>query len=168
MPLDHRFFAVVRAAQAMPVADTAALQRSTSPREAMEARLLVEPELAGLATINATYEQIAAIRALAEQTRSSQSWSLYEENDLRLHHLIVEASGNKLLVSVHEVVNEVRRTVVWPRLDTIAAGPPSNYSSFAEHDAIVSSIERRNREGAKEAMRQHLLTTLSRLTGPRI
>jgi DNA-binding FadR family transcriptional regulator len=105
MPLDHRFFAVVRAAQAMPVADTAALQRSTSPREAMEARLLVEPELAGLATINATYEQIAAIRALAEQTRSSQSWSLYEENDLRLHHLIVEASGNKLLVSVHEVVN---------------------------------------------------------------
>jgi GntR family transcriptional regulator, transcriptional repressor for pyruvate dehydrogenase complex len=141
------------------------LQRTTSPREAMEARLLIEPELASLAAINATVKQIEIMHVLADQMRRSQTWAEYEQFDGRLHRLIAEAAGNKLLVAVHEIVNEVRRSVVWKWLDTRPSGPPADYSSFAEHEEIIGAIETHDRTGAMEAMRRHLRTTSDKLIG---
>ncbi len=155
----------VRSAFPDATTDRGTLEKSTSPREAMEARLVIEPELAGLATISATHQRIEAMRALAKQMRKAKTWNIYEQLDGRLHLLIAEAAGNKLLVAVHEIVNEVRRAVVWKCLDTRPVGPPSDYSSFDEHDAIIDAIERRDRTGAIEAMRRHLRTTQSRIFG---
>jgi DNA-binding FadR family transcriptional regulator len=145
--------------------DRGTLEKSTSPREAMEARSVIEPELASLAAINATHQQIEAMRTLAKQMRNSKTWNIYEQLDGRLHLLIAEAAGNKLLVAVHDIVNEVRRAVVWKWLDTRPVGPPSDYSSFDEHDAIIDAIEKSDRAGAMEAMRRHLRTTQSRIFG---
>jgi DNA-binding FadR family transcriptional regulator len=131
----------------------------------MEARLLIEPELASLAAINATAKQIEMMRTLAAQMRMASDWKAYEQFDGRLHQVIAEAAGNKLLVAVHETVNEVRRAVVWKWLDTRPAKPPADYSSFGEHDRILDAIEARDRAGAKDAMRRHLRTTNSRLIG---
>lgn len=155
----------VRPAYPDTATDRGTLEKSTSPREAMEARLVIEPELASLAAINATHKQIEAMRALAKQMRNSKTWKVYEQLDVRLHLLIAEAAGNKLLVAVHEIVNEVRRAVVWKWLDTRPVGPPPDYSSFSEHDTIIDAIEKRDRAGALEAMRRHLRTTQSRLFG---
>ncbi|SIO48950.1 transcriptional regulator, GntR family [Bradyrhizobium erythrophlei] len=141
------------------------LQTTTSPREAMEARLVIEPELASLAAINATRKQIETLRALSKQMRTSKTWTAYEQLDGRLHLLIAEAAGNKLLVAVHEIVDEVRRAVVWKWLDTRPVGPPSDYSSFAEHDAIIEAIEKRDRTGAADAMTRHLRTTQMKIFG---
>ncbi|MBY0380376.1 MAG: FCD domain-containing protein [Xanthobacteraceae bacterium] len=145
--------------------DRGTLEKSTSPREAMEARLVIEPELASLAAINATHKQIEAMRALAKQMRNAKTWKAYEQLDVRLHLLIAEAAGNTLLVAVHEIVNEVRRAVVWKWLDTRPIGPAPDYSSFGEHDKIIDAIEKRDRTDALEAMRRHLRTTQSRLFG---
>ncbi|RZV99750.1 MAG: FCD domain-containing protein, partial [Rhodobacteraceae bacterium] len=35
-------------------------------------------------------------------------------------------------------------------------GPPADYHSFAEHDAIIEALERRDRQAAHAAMRAHL------------
>jgi DNA-binding FadR family transcriptional regulator len=154
----------VNATQPKP-SDEDALKRGTSPREAMEARLLLEPELAGLAALNATFSQIEEMQETAALARQSKTWSAYEESDVRLHRVIAAAAGNRLLLAVHEIVNNVRRAVIWKRLDTRPLGPPQDYSSFAEHDAIVGAIEARDRNGAMEAMRGHLRTTSERLFG---
>ncbi len=145
--------------------DEDGLKRGTSPREAMEARLLLEPELAGLAALNATFSQIEEMRETAALARRSRTWAAYEELDARLHRVIAAAAGNRLLLAVHEIVNDVRRAVIWKRLDTRPLGPPDGYSSFEEHDAIVSAIEGRDRNGAMEAMRRHLRTTSEKLFG---
>lgn len=145
--------------------DPGTLEKSTSPREAMEARLVIEPELASLAAINASHQQIERMHTLTKQMRASKTWKSYEQLDGKLHLLIAEAAGNKLLVAVHGIINEVRRAVVWRWLDTRPIGPPPDYSSFAEHDAIVDAIEKRDRAGALEAMRRHLRTTQVRLFG---
>lgn len=155
----------ISAPQNDPPSKIELLQLSTSPREAMEARLLIEPELASLAAINATATQIDAMRALAAQTRNAENWKAYEQLDGKLHRLIAEAAGNTLLVAVHETVNEVRRAVVWKWLDTRPTKPPSDYSSFTEHDELISAIENRDRVSAMEAMRRHLRTTSARLIG---
>lgn len=140
----------------------------TGPREAMQARLLIEPELAALAAINASVQQISQLRNLAQETRAVASWADYETLDARFHRLIAEAAGNTLLLAVHDVVNEVRRAVIWTWLDTRPAGPPPDYTSFAEHEAILDAIARRDRSGAADAMRRHLRTTTSRLIGAEI
>ena len=156
----------IRGAQPDAASDLETLQRSTSPREAMEARLLIEPELASLAAINATVRQIETMHMLVGRMRQAATWKAYEDYDGQLHRLIAEAAGNKLLAAVHEIVNDVRRSVVWKWLDTRPSGPPADYSSFAEHEEIVAAIEKRDRIGAMAAMRRHLRTTSAKLIGP--
>lgn len=140
----------------------------TGPREAMQARLLIEPELAALAAVNANVQQISQLRALTAETRTVATWAEYERLDARFHRLLAEAAGNTLLVAVHEVVNEVRRAVIWTWLDTRPAGPPPDYSSFDEHEAILHAVAHRDRAGAADAMRRHLRTTTRRLIGSEI
>lgn len=141
------------------------LRDSTSPRNAMEARLVLEPELASLAAVNATFKQIEGMRVLARQMREAETWKDYETLDGRLHRLIAEATGNPLLSEIHRTVDDVRRAVVWRWLDTRPTRPPEDYSSFAEHDALIDAIEQRDRVKAMEAMRRHLRTTMDKLMG---
>ena len=145
--------------------DLTTLREITSPREAMEARLSIEPELAGLAAVNASVKQVDAMRGLARQMRQADNWRIYEQNDGRLHRLIAESTGNKLMASIYNTVDEVRRAVVWRWLDTRPSRPPADYSSFDEHDRIIDAIEQRNRTVAMETMRRHLRTTIEKLMG---
>ncbi|MGY8632040.1 FCD domain-containing protein [Bradyrhizobium sp. 14AA] len=129
----------------------------------MEARMIVEPECARLAAMNATGDQIESMRQVAKRIRASQNWTAYKQGDRQLHELIAQASGNKLLSVLQRIVEEVRASVVWDKLDTSSPAPPSDYWSFAEHDRIIKAIAGRDRDAASEAMRCHLRTTYDRL-----
>jgi DNA-binding FadR family transcriptional regulator len=131
----------------------------------MEARFVLEPQLASLAAINATFKQIERMRVLARQMREAETWKIYEMLDGQLHRLIAESTGNELLSAIHRTVDDVRRAVVWRWLDTQPLRPPSDYSSFVEHDAIINAIEQRDRALAMDAMRHHLKTTMDKLIG---
>ncbi len=132
------------------------LAEITNPHAAMMARLSLEPELAGHAAILAAPRHLAEARRLAEGMRAAASWAEYEQLDARLHELIALASGNPLLVELHRVVNAVRVSVVWPKLELPHDGPPTDYHSFAEHDEIIAALESRDRCAAHAAMRNHL------------
>lgn len=128
----------------------------TSPHEAMVARLVLEPELTALAAIHATPRHLTRLRELTQEQRAAKSWPAYEELDFAFHTEIAEAAGNTLLSELHWLVNKVRVSVVWSRLDVPEGGPPSDYHSFAEHEAIVAALERRDSAAARAAMRAHL------------
>lgn len=128
----------------------------TSPHHAMMARLSLEPEIAGHAAIHATPRHLIAARVLAYAMRDADNWAQYEELDARLHELIATATGNPLLVELHRIVNSVRLSVVWSKLELPEVGPPADYHSFAEHDEIITALEKRDRWAAHAAMRTHL------------
>lgn len=132
------------------------LREITSPHDAMMARLSLEPELAGHAAIHAAPRHLAEASRLAAEMRSADNWAEYERLDARFHALIATASGNPLLAELHRIVNAVRLSVVWSRLELPQGGPPADYHSFAEHDAIVAALESRDRNAAHAAMRTHL------------
>ena len=132
------------------------LAERTSPHEAMTARFVLEPELTAMAAIHATPRHLSHLKDLTQEMRAATSWSSYEELDFAFHTEIAEAAGNTLLSELHWLVNKVRVSVVWERLDVPEGGPPSDYHSFAEHEAIVKALERRDSAGAKAAMRAHL------------
>jgi DNA-binding FadR family transcriptional regulator len=138
------------------VGDIAAMARRTNPGEIMRARLLIEPEIARVAALNATPAQIEELRAVALRARQAASWRHYESLDTRLHHLIAEATQNGLLVGLLDTLNAVRQMATWGRLRIQPLRPARDHHSFTEHDLIVEAIAHRDRTAAADAMRVHL------------
>lgn len=140
------------------------LAERTGPHEAMMARLALEPELARMAALHASPRHLRELRRLVTGMRDAASWLAYEEMDSEFHDTLAEAAGNSLLHELHKIMNGVRFVVVWRRLDTPEVAPGPEYHSFAEHDAIMDALERRDGSGAYKAMQIHLQSTLSTMT----
>jgi DNA-binding FadR family transcriptional regulator len=139
---------------------------NTSPFGLMQARLLLEPEFAAFAATNASPAHIEELRATTRRSREVRSWREYETTDNEFHRLIVEASQNGLLLGLMDVMQAVGRTVTWGRVRSDDGGPPADHHSFAEHEAVVESIARRDAQGAREAMEHHLQSVGRKLLRP--
>ena len=138
------------------MADVAAMTRRTNPAEVMRTRLVLEPEVARLAALNATSAHIAEMHLCMQRTRAAQTWRQYEAWDNRLHRVIAEATQNSLLLALLDTLNAVRRAVVWGRLRVDKVKPATSHHSFEDHEAIVAAIENRDLDRAAGAMRAHL------------
>lgn len=138
--------------------DVTAIARKTHPGEVMRTRILLEPEVAAMAALNATPAHVAEMRMCVQKSRAAPTWRQYEAWDTRLHRVIAEATQNYLLLALLDTLTAVRRTVTWGRLRTNKERPKPDHHSFTEHDEIVGAIEERDRERAREAMRRHLET----------
>jgi DNA-binding FadR family transcriptional regulator len=149
-----------------PVEETvqiAEISSRTNPADLMRARLIVEPEIAREAALHATHDDIVALRQSLRQTRAAATWRQYENIDNLFHRQIALASQNTVLLGVFDVLNAIRRAVVWGRLRIEPARPPQDHHSFAEHDRIVEAIANRDLGGAAAAMRAHLKSVEQRL-----
>jgi DNA-binding FadR family transcriptional regulator len=136
--------------------DIAAMARRTNPAEIMRARLLIEPEIARMAALNATPAQLEEMRQIMLKSEAAANWRVYESWDTRLHRLIAEATQNSLLVGLLDTLNAVRRMATWGRLRINPVKPARDHHSFAEHGTIVAAIANRDLSAAAQAMRVHL------------
>ena len=136
--------------------DPDAIARRTNPAEVMRARLLMEPEVASLAALNATAADIVEMRVCLKRSYGAATWRQYESWDNRLHRVIAGATQNMLLVALLDTLTAVRRAVTWGRLRPPSVRPDRSHHSFAEHESIVDAIEDRDMLRARELMRRHL------------
>ena len=136
--------------------DVAAIAARTNPRDVMHARLLIEPQIAREAALNATSGDIAEMRQCLAASRAAETWRQYENSDNRLHRTVAEATHNTVLLALFDTLNAVRRAVVWGRLRDQSTRPPKDHHSFGEHETLVRAIEERDVETAGQAMRRHL------------
>jgi len=139
------------------------LAAQTSPLAAMQARIIIEPELAGLAALSASPAQLAALQELCRNMREATTWEQYAELDWQFHNMIAEATGNVLLIEFQRLLNGVRRYVLWGSLLKEEDGPKGDYHSFDEHEQIVQAISSRNPKAAVLAMRNHLGNTRNQM-----
>ena len=137
-------------------ADPDAIARRTNPAEVIRARLLMEPEVASLAALNATAADIVEMRVCLKRSYGAATWRQYESWDNRLHRVIAAATQNMLLLALLDTLTAVRRAVTWGRLRAPSVRPDRNHHSFAEHEAIVDAIEDRDMQRARDLMRMHL------------
>ena len=143
----------------------AELGRQVTPVQMMRARLALEPALAREAAIGASEEAVARIRLNRDRAAEAATWDDYEARDDMFHRAIAEATGNVLLLSLFDRLNQVRRAVAWNTVVRTLPRPPADHSSFAEHDRIVTAIEARDPVAAHTAMRDHLGSVSARLFG---
>jgi GntR family transcriptional regulator, transcriptional repressor for pyruvate dehydrogenase complex len=118
-----------------------------------EVRRLLEIEIAGLAAERRTDEDIARleeqIRAMQVHERDQELWSVA---DVAFHSAIAQATHNPLypllLSSIADMLIEVRRQA--------SHLPETPQLAEHHHRAILENIRSRNREGARNAMEEHL------------
>lgn len=148
-----------------PAAALSDLADLTSPRDLLQARLVIEPELARLASLHATRAQIRILRQHEAEVRSARSWERHDIADSNFHREIAEASGNQLLRGLYDVTAAIRRSLDWGRLLDRGAPPSPEHPTFAEHAAIVEAIAARDRHAAADALRHHLMIEATALLG---
>lgn len=143
----------------------AELSHQATPIQMMRARLALEPAIAREAAANASGDAIQRLEQACNRARYASSWDTYEANDDAFHRTIAESTGNILLLSLFDHLNQVRRAVAWQKVTRQSQQPPSNHNSYREHDDIVQAIKQRNPAAAYTTMRQHLNSVSNRLYG---
>ena len=82
----------------------------------------------------------------------------YETWDEAFHRALVAATGNRMLMALHEVLNRARKDVVWGTLRKALLKPERREFYSTEHGRIVEAIRNRDPAAAGAAMRGHIGT----------
>lgn len=135
-----------------------ALVDRTNPQEVLEARMQLEPALAGLAAMRAVQQDVRNMRDLCERLARARDDDARELWDEALHRTIGRAAGNALLFGLYEIIEEVRRDEAWRSLRERARSNAMVATYVEQHAAIVDAIARRDPGAAEQAMRTHIAT----------
>jgi DNA-binding GntR family transcriptional regulator len=130
--------------------------------EILEARAALESLAAGYAAERCSPDEARELQALVDEMdrlREAGELLAISERNAALHRRILELSGHRV---ARDVCARLHSQVVRFQFRTVLA-PGRPQASLAEHQAIVSAIAGGDREGAEEAMRQHLINVAETL-----
>lgn len=135
----------------------AKVKADMSPFQLLEARRLVESEIAALAAISRTSEQVrelrAAIRDMESRAKSGQDPLVA---DHRFHLLVSQSSGNLVMANLVDQLFTARLGVLFSRLSTYFDTGNSWKEAIREHKAVLKAIQAQDPDAAREAMREHM------------
>jgi len=139
--------------------------QSTSPLELVDTRLALEPQVARLAVLHATTQDIENLKkALSDLEANELDWQSFSKADEEFHRLMVECSHNSLLIWIHEKISQVRNQTQWNFMKkrTLKADSMKVYNQH--HRSIFEAIERRDPEAAAALATEHLNYAKASLT----
>jgi GntR family transcriptional repressor for pyruvate dehydrogenase complex len=119
----------------------------------VEVREILEPEIAVLAAIRATDQDLATMRdAVDVMDQAGRDSDAYIEADLDFHLALAEAAGNPIVLSlIDSIVGLLREQRL--RIFSIGGGPERGQH---HHKRILDAIKRHDTQGARAAMQAHL------------
>ncbi len=126
------------------------------PFELLNARKLVEGEIAALAAKHATAADIGALRACVERMDANvDDFAIREEADRDFHLCIAQATGNGSLELVVEGMWE-QRAELWGRMQHHFHTRDLAQATVRDHAAIIKAIAAHDSDGARAAMHRHM------------
>ncbi|HXA65142.1 MAG TPA: FadR/GntR family transcriptional regulator [Bryobacteraceae bacterium] len=134
------------------------INQQEGPAHLAELRFVLEPDIAFLAATRMEEQLLATMReAVAVMNRSLHDPDAYVEADLDFHLALAEAVGNPLILSLLDSIVGLLRE---QRIRTFDVDGGPERGQF-HHKRILSAVERRDSEAAREAMRAHLNQVLA-------
>ncbi|WP_156254102.1 FadR/GntR family transcriptional regulator [Pseudactinotalea terrae] len=127
--------------------------------ELLEVRLAIEVHAAELAARNATQPQIESLEAALQAMTDAADDDSFTAADMRFHHGITEASGNRMISLLVEGMADPLKVGRLKSLHGYLQGSPDLGDLLEEHRLILAKIAARDAPGAARAMRKHLATT---------
>lgn len=132
------------------------LSEHTSPSDLIDARLVIEPQLAARAALYGSGAQVAAIRQAYHKSKTARNFEVYETWDEAFHRGIAKASGNHVLFAVFQAINELRREIIWGSMRNWVLRPQAREYFSVQHETILKAITIRDSNAAALAMHNHL------------
>jgi GntR family transcriptional regulator, uxu operon transcriptional repressor len=126
------------------------------PADVMAARRLIEPQVLPLVVAYATQRDFDELRRCLAGGATAQSAHEFEAWDFALHHAIVAASRNQLLVSMYRMVERARDGEIWGNMKSRNDTRERRDTYQADHVEIVEAICARELDHATDAMDAHL------------
>ena len=123
-------------------------------RELVEARTVIEVELAGLAAEHATADDLKQIAEQLEQmVREKRNEKEFVRADINFHIAIGRAAANSILMNALHLIRNLLHQWILGAVGT--HGVPEK--ACAQHRRILDAIRKRDRAAARKEMRRHLL-----------
>jgi len=136
-----------------------------SPTDILNARMIVEGEVAALAAEHASARDLkAAADAIARMTADHDAGRPWNAADLAFHVAVAYASGNAVLAMVVERLWQEQYGPVFALLSERAHLPDKWSATLKGHEGILEAIRRRDARAARGAMRAHLSQVLAVVT----
>ncbi|HMF75914.1 MAG TPA: FadR/GntR family transcriptional regulator [Bryobacteraceae bacterium] len=130
-------------------------------RDIMEARTLIEENLAGLAAERGSEEEISAIEQAVQMMRDSiERGDSILEADLAFHLAIASAAHNEVLRNAVQLLRNLMRQWLYFKLLL----PDVPQIVVKRHETVLQAIRRRDPSAARAAMRKHLDETVALVT----
>lgn len=127
-----------------------------SPKELIEARLVVEPAITAYAASMARPNDIEEMRRYAAKREAANDFDGYNFWDQKFHGAIAEASRNPIFTSLYERLNVLRTAPAWRKYRRDRMQDRYRSRSAREHRAIIAAIADRDPTAAFEAMKAHI------------
>ena len=144
-----------------------AWSRDISIGDIMDARMILEPQLAAQAAIHTTADNLETCEKCLAEMRDATTYLQWKRGDEKFHRLIAEATGNKLVLLMYDTLRTQLRAGLDDRLTTVFGSTTSPHDMDEEHADIIRAIRSGDPEAAEQAMRTHLLHVRTKLFGLR-
>lgn len=122
----------------------------------MEVRRVLETELAALAAMRASEQDLHKIGESLQIMRSAGSIKEAVEADLRFHFAIAEATKNTILLRIMNTVADIMHHSLRQARENIYANEDQRNQVLDEHQAIYTAIKGKNPDEARTRMLLHI------------
>jgi GntR family transcriptional repressor for pyruvate dehydrogenase complex len=120
-------------------------------RHVHEVRAMLEVQMAGVAAVRATADDITSLEAAAGAMEGTSDVDEAAQCDLEFHRAIANATHNPLYLVLHDAIGEALMDV---RRANLSHG--GGEEAATSHRSILARIAAHDRAAAEEAMRSHL------------
>jgi GntR family transcriptional repressor for pyruvate dehydrogenase complex len=129
-----------------------------------DARIALESSIAELAARSRTQEDVTRMKALLSEMEGCLKGSdtvRYSQLDIELHTLIGNAAKNEILLTIYQMLDEVRKRGIYMS----NRGAEDLKHSLNAHSQLVEAIENGDGEAARVTMMHHLQYSKSAAVG---
>lgn len=123
-------------------------------RKVMEVRFHLEVQIAGLAAERHSQGDLQQMEISLENTLHAETLEQFVEADLAFHQALAQSTRNELYSLLLDSIDGVMRAV---RALAFQAGQTNPSRAYQYHLTIFEQVKKGSAEGAREAMRAHLV-----------
>lgn len=142
-----------------PPLDLGALFTRQTYLDVAEARTAIESEVARLAAMRATAQDIQELETLHAQMKSLPENTAFTDYDVKLHIVLARIAGNAIFSQIMEVLRQALSEYIFvtvSRLQNVG-------DLLREHEAVIDAVRRHDPQEAQRAMRHHVQNAAKRL-----
>lgn len=143
----------------------ASLNEELAPFELIQARHLVESEIAAQAALNRTNEDIKHLEKILEEMITSSKSNLNPlDKDREFHIALAAASGNHVLKNLTEQLFNARLGVLFSKLSNYFDTQETWNQAIKEHKALLKAVKSKDANAARLAMQHHMERAYTRFS----